>query len=252
MNDTTFRKKYHDACVLLTFAAVVCTIQARRGKSFLFEQPWNALSWNESSIKRLLNEPGTMLIRTDQCMFGQKDLNQQPIRKRTGFLTNHVGIAAALKRTCKNNHVHQQCVGSIHGHARASQAARYPTALIDAVLRAFAKSGPNKIDQHQVHLCSVAWQHECPDGSKRNVRRTQVFRSQHANSDVSTQHDDGFVADPTEQIAQFLAEPTFEQFAVQDIANAEADASHQPLTEEESQAVELLSPAQHSTTSFLK
>ena len=97
-------------------------------------QPWTAISWNESCVKRLMNEPNTQLVRTDQRMFGQKDLESQPIRKRTGFLTNHANIAAALRRTCKGMHTHQPCVGVTHGKSCASQAARYPIALIDAVL----------------------------------------------------------------------------------------------------------------------
>ena len=185
MNDPVFRKKYHEACTLLTFAALVCTIQARRGKSFLFEQPWNALSWKESSIKKLLNAAGTILVRTDQCMFGQRDMDHRPIRKRTGFLTNHPGSAAALRRMCKKQHLHQPCTGSSQGVARASQAARYPNALVDAVLRAFVNDDPQQWDPHQVHLCSVEWTHPCPDGSTRDVKHTQVFRNSFYHEETS-------------------------------------------------------------------
>eukprot|EP00435_Cladocopium_sp_Y103_P008670 s753_g2.t1 len=249
MNDPEFQRKYHEACILLTFAAVVCTIQARRGQSFLFEQPWNALSWKEPSIRKLLNEPGTILVRTDQCMFGQKDLDQKFIRKRTGFLTNHVGIAAALRRTCRGQHVHQPCVGSSQGHARADRASRYPNALVDAVLRAFAKSDPNATALPQVPVSSIQWSQQCPDGSTRDVKHTHVFYGCCTETDVKFRHDSNedcseFVVDPTQQVVQFLDETPMTQFAVQDIANVEANASHQPLTEDESQAVERLSPDQ--------
>ena len=72
MNDPEFQRRYHEACVLLNFAVLICSIQSRHGRHFLFEQPWNAVSWNEACVRKLLNAPGTHLVRTDQCMFGQK------------------------------------------------------------------------------------------------------------------------------------------------------------------------------------
>ena len=85
MNAPEFQRRYHEACVLLNFAVLICNIQSRRDRYFLFEQPWNAVSWNEACVRKLLNAPATHLVRTDQCMFGQKDLANNPIRKRTGF-----------------------------------------------------------------------------------------------------------------------------------------------------------------------
>eukprot|EP00435_Cladocopium_sp_Y103_P038998 s1685_g10.t1 len=249
MNDPEFQRRYHEACVLLNFAALICTIQVRRNQFFLFEQPWTALSWHEKCIQRLLNAPGTMLVRTDQCMFGQKDLKQRPIRKRTGFLTNNAKIASALRRTCKNNHVHQPCVGQSKGQSRAAQAARYPVALIDAVLRAFAKSNHGRDDLRDVQVSSIHWTQPCPDGTTKDVKYTHTFRA--SNHDVHGNCQDvcanAMVVDPTERQVQFVSEPSFDQFAVQavqDTANVDASSHHQPLTEEEYQAVELLSPDQ--------
>ena len=138
--DPNFVQRYDEALTLLKFATVICMIQERRGRSYLFEQPWNALSWKEQCVKRLLNQSKSILVRSDQCMFGQKDQNGNFIRKRTGFLTNNSYIASALRRTCKNAHKHQPCVGQSKGQSRASQAARYTSTLIHAVLKAYAKS----------------------------------------------------------------------------------------------------------------
>eukprot|EP00435_Cladocopium_sp_Y103_P035426 s3103_g9.t1 len=241
MNDPTFQQKYHEACILLNFAVLICTIQSRRGKFFLFEQPWNAVSWNERCVKRLLNEPSTHLVRTDQCMFGQKDLDNQPIRKRTGFLTNHAQVASALRRTCKGLHTHQPCVGQSKGQNRASCAARYPVALIDAVLKAFARAEPFTEMPRDIQLSSIHWTQSCPDGSERDVKYTHTF---HSCVDPEELHKFSFVVNPTEREVQFLTEPSLEQFASEAVANAESSISNQPLNEEESQAVEQLSPDQ--------
>jgi len=36
MNDPEFQRRYHEACVLLNFAVLICSIQSRRGRYFLF------------------------------------------------------------------------------------------------------------------------------------------------------------------------------------------------------------------------
>jgi hypothetical protein len=174
-------------------------------------------------------------------MFGQKDLESQPIRKRTGFLTNHANIAAALRRTCKGMHTHQPCVGVTHGKSRASQAARYPIALIDAVLRAFAKNGRHPDDLRDVQISSIHWTQSCPDGSSRDVRFTHTYHSSHDQGELMHV---AITMDPTDRQVQFLDEPSIEQFAAEAVANVDSSIPHQPITEEESQAVEQLSPDQ--------
>eukprot|EP00435_Cladocopium_sp_Y103_P020687 s58_g5.t1 len=81
----------------------------------------------------------------------------------------------------------------------------------------------------------------CPDGSNRDVRYTHTF---HACADPEENHKFAFHVNPTERQVQFLLEPSIEQFASEAVANVESSSSQQPLTEEESQAVEQLSPDQ--------
>ena len=207
MNYPGFQRKYHEACILLNFAVLICTIQSRRGRSFPVEQPYNAVSWSETCVKRLLHEPATHLVRTNPCMFGQKDQENQLIRKRTGFLTNHAGIASALRRTCKGLHKHG-----------ASQAARYPIALIDAVLRAFAKSESSTTSPRDVELSSIHWTQSCPDGSTKDVRSTHTFHSSPAPDEP---HKFAFTVNPTARQVQFVDEPLLEQFASEEVANAD-------------------------------
>ena len=233
MNDPEFQRRYHEACVLLNFAVLICRIQSHRGRYFLFEQPWNAVSWNEACVRKLLNAPATHLVRTDQCMFGQKDLANNPIRKRTGFLTNHASVAAALRRTCKGLHKHQPCVGACQGKQRADQAAHYPNALIDAVLRAFARAPSTSGEPRDVEISSIHWNQSCPDGSKKDVKYSHVF---HSSQQPTEPQQIALTINPTERQVQFLDEPLVEQFAVDAVANVETSSSSQPVTDEESQS----------------
>lgn len=84
LKDPEFQRRYAEAKVLLDFASIVCQLQIKKGRSFLFEQPWNARSWQERSIRDLLTQSQNILVRTDQCMFHQRDNQNQIIKKRTG------------------------------------------------------------------------------------------------------------------------------------------------------------------------
>lgn len=106
----------------------------------MFEQPWSANSWKEPSVQGLMRSETSFLARCDQCCFGQQDAAGQPIRKRTGFLTNCSPIAKILNRSCRKQHQHQACVGSVAGQSRARGAARYTNQLVDAVLRQYVRT----------------------------------------------------------------------------------------------------------------
>ena len=172
--DPVYQQKFRDAMILLTFAVVVCLDQHRRGKFYVFEQPWTAMSWRKKVVQRLLKLPGTYVARSDQCCFGMQDRDQNPIRKRTGFLCNSRWIARAVAKTCSKQHVHQHCVGVSKGMPRAQEAARYTTPLIDAILKGLAhellirKPLPRTdIEEHELFQCVfTSWpleaqQHDC-------------------------------------------------------------------------------------------
>lgn len=138
--DPVFAKKWKEAMTLLTFGTLVCHVQQQHGGCYLFEHPWSAKSWQQKCVAKLLNSPGAMLIRTDQCVFGQSDAQGSPIRKRTGFITNNSQIAKTLRRDCPANHSHVHCIGRSCGQSRATIAARYPNKMVDAVLSAYKRS----------------------------------------------------------------------------------------------------------------
>ena len=82
--DPEYQRKLREAIQLLCFGISICVDQQLRGKFYLFEQPWNAMSWKQSVVRRLLSLPSTYVARADQCCFGLRDADQQPIRKSTG------------------------------------------------------------------------------------------------------------------------------------------------------------------------
>ena len=48
-------------------------------------------------MESLSQEPGMLKATTDQCQYGMEDLEGEPIRKPTAFLTNAYEIAEQLK-----------------------------------------------------------------------------------------------------------------------------------------------------------
>lgn len=231
---------------MLKFAVVICQIQERRGRSYLFEQPWNALSWKETCVKRLLNQPESILVRTDQCMFGQQDREGHYIRKRTGFLTNNSHVASALRRTCKNAHRHQPCVGQSKGFARASQAARYTSSLVNAVLRAYARSCKSSEELQVYHMSHVQCEYRCPDGSMQPIQITHTLRSSHSMNEHSHPESQMSV-DPVDVQVQFINANSLHQFALDEVAVAESSGTMPELSEIENQEVQQLSPLQRKT-----
>ena len=250
--DPKFQEKMRKAKILLNFAALVCHVQAQMGGSFLFEQPWNALSWQEPCIRRLLQCPKHLLVRTDQCMFGQSDSDGKYNRKRTGFMTNNQYVAKALKKTCKKEHQHQACVGSSHGQRRSTQAARYTGALISAVLKAYARScnSENEMATQPLLMSEIRWPSDTHGSSEaaQVTQKLQMRDDQPVFHDVLFQnHDDqtAVVVDPTQVSVQEIETNVCEAFPVHESASAIAEMSpHPALSEEENNQVQMLSPAQ--------
>ena len=245
--DPEFQKRYQDAMILLNFASIICELQLRRGGSFLFEQPWNAVSWKETCLQKLLHDPRCQLVRTDQCMFQQKDALGNLLKKSTGFLTNNKYIAKCLQRTCNRKHQHGQCVGSIKGKSVASSAAKYTNSLVHAVLKAYDLSCSDTEASADILMSTVDWQYVCPDGSNRPIQQVIRFQKIPEVSEFSENASDNwcFVADPTQVTYQF--EPVIAANVIRDeevpLQNVAAP------NEIEEQALQQLSPPQRRALS---
>ena len=110
--------------------------QMREGRLFLHEHPAGATSWGLEMVKKLLEEEGVFTTVADQCEYGLETTTQDrkgrvPARKRTRFATNVWMIAQELGRKCSGTHDH----GPLIGDKRASNAARYPQGLCEAICR---------------------------------------------------------------------------------------------------------------------
>ena len=105
--------------------------QIKGKRFFVHEHPWGATSWSEPSIREVMNMPGVMVVRGDQCMHGltttTPDGEVLPAMKPTGFMTNCPLMAEALSKRCDGGHTHAQLVGN-----RAGPAAIYTPQLVKA------------------------------------------------------------------------------------------------------------------------
>ncbi|CAK0857259.1 unnamed protein product [Prorocentrum cordatum] len=110
------------------------------GRYFLHEHPWSARSWNEDIVKELVAHPGVFTVKGPMCRRGMKLTNprngqEEFVRKETGWVTNHPGLARRLQGTCSNVdgrtewHRHVTLVGGIARFAKV-----YPPKLVEAVL----------------------------------------------------------------------------------------------------------------------
>ena len=100
--DKRYQRKFQEAMTLSTFGITVCLDQQIRGEFYMFEHPWNAMSWKQDVIQRVLRLPSTYVARTDQCCFGLIDLDHNPIRKRTGIMTNSRNVEQLPELARKN------------------------------------------------------------------------------------------------------------------------------------------------------
>ena len=147
-----YLKKTKEGKKLLNFAMSICQMCYNMGSVFLFEHPWAAHSWREDCVRRLLRQPGIHRVRSDQCMYGLKDVRQQPLRKATGFMTNSLSLALKLQQTCPGEHEHSWILGTLDGKLKSQQAQHYPLKLVDAILSEYSRS--MQVDVHTLDVVS--------------------------------------------------------------------------------------------------
>ena len=137
------RRELARARIHLDFVVSLYREQLEGGRYFLHEHPDGATSWQEDSIKSLLETPGVGRVTADQCQFGAEvnfgTLRGSPIRKRTGFMSNGEEILNALRSQCTGKE--GRCSRRRGGHHAlvsgkiARSAARYPPGLVKRIIR---------------------------------------------------------------------------------------------------------------------
>ena len=110
------------ALVHLNFCIDLYREQHKHGRYFVHEHPASATSWQTEKMESLSSETGVLKATCDQCQYGMEDLDGNPIKKPTTFLTNSPEIAAQLKKRCfgksgscsrSSGGTHRQCRGQV-------------------------------------------------------------------------------------------------------------------------------------------
>ena len=136
------REKMDRAVAHLNTACRFYRKQLQAGRFFLHEAPWSATSWKDPEVRELTERPDVYTVRGPMCRWAMVATDRRGlqgtgyVRKETGWMTNHPGLAQLLEGECTNNvpgkpwHRHIHLIGGL-----ARPAARYPPALVRAVLK---------------------------------------------------------------------------------------------------------------------
>ena len=72
MSNQAFEEMLEDGMRRLCFAALICALQHRAGRYFIFEHPDGAGSWNTRVLRSVEKLPGVVRIQFDFYMLGMK------------------------------------------------------------------------------------------------------------------------------------------------------------------------------------
>ena len=142
-----FRRRLRAAREHMIFVCELYVEQMASGRLFLHEHPAGASSWEETCIKGVLAKEGVETTITDQCQFGQRSREGDPVKKPTKWMSNCPEILEALSQRCrgqrglcsKTGTPHRLCSGRV-----ARDAAIYPFAMCRAILEGLRKHLDNR------------------------------------------------------------------------------------------------------------
>ena len=113
----------------LEFSLQLYEEQHKNGLYFLHEHPYNASSWMNEKVQKLLATEGIVKVRSHMCAFGMVE-GGELVKKPTGFMTNAVKLADRLTKDCSGDHRHVVLLGG--GKARRAQV--YPNELCKQII----------------------------------------------------------------------------------------------------------------------
>ena len=98
--------------------------QVEAGRFFLHEAPWSAASWKDPEVRDLSERPDVYTVRGPMCRWvvatDRRGLQGTGyVRKETGWMTNHPGLAQLLQGECTNKtagqpwHRHVHLIGEL-------------------------------------------------------------------------------------------------------------------------------------------
>ena len=121
----------------LSLSGRAASLQRRKGKALLAENPATSLAWDQPEISLALQ--GLAKVQCDQCQYGLKHPESgEPIKKRTQFV-GQPQVVKYLARQCPGDHAHAHIEGSVHvgdmSVSLATWCGAYPPALCRAMLQ---------------------------------------------------------------------------------------------------------------------
>ena len=91
------------ARVHLDFCMRLYKMQVKGGRFFVHEHPHDASSWNENSVKEVMNLQGVDIASVDMCVYGMRVNTgpvQGPARKRTRIMSNSRHVLRRVACVC--------------------------------------------------------------------------------------------------------------------------------------------------------
>ena len=160
LTEAEVRRKLWHGIEHLSFALSLCELQAKEGRSFIFEHPVAATSWKLKCTQKVLALPGVVKVHIDMCQYGMKSHGESGeeglVKKRTGIMTNSMSIAKRLMDTgkCTGDHEHVHLTGG-----RAKSCEVYPEEFCRCICRGYKdeleKHGMQMRARHQSGLAAV-------------------------------------------------------------------------------------------------
>ena len=102
------REKMDKAVAHLHTACSFYRKQVEAGRFFLREAPWSATSWKDPEVRDLSERPDVYTVRGPMCRWAMVATDRRGlqgtgyVRKETGCMTNHPGLAQLLQGECSN------------------------------------------------------------------------------------------------------------------------------------------------------
>ena len=124
-----------EAISFVDFSMELAEIQRKSGRSFVFEHPWQATSWELPSVNKMRSREDVGEVLFDMCRFGMTakyEFGEAPVRKTTRVISNDPGVLGRLDRRCEGGHRHVVLVSG-----RPKAAAIYPEKLCEEIISGF-------------------------------------------------------------------------------------------------------------------
>ena len=99
------KKRMKEALHHLHTACDAYEVQLNAGRYFLHEAPWPASSWNDERVERIASRDDVYTVRGPMCKWGMQATDRRGlqgngyVRKETGWMTNHPGLAELLQQS---------------------------------------------------------------------------------------------------------------------------------------------------------